>query len=424
MHPKDIDIVIYHKNCADGMGSAFSIWYYYELNQIKRHPIYYPAIHNTHPPDVKDKNVLICDFSYKKNVLTNMIKEAKDLLVIDHHISAQKDLEEIDSKYKVFDMDHSGAVLTWMHIFPEKEIPLLLRYIEDRDIWKKKLPNTDAFASFFYLLPFDFQVYKEYLNDEFLLNEINTKGINYLTLNEHNVKQISKHTSLKFSRIGNKFYFVGYVNSNVLKSDIGSNIFDVYPHVSFSVVYSVDDNRDNTTFSLRSRNEYDDVSQVATLLGGGGHRNASGVMVENVQNVLPSRVYDVNKLYELVKNIYFDSVICKDGKELNIVYLSSNSYQWELGKYLLQDRYNKPHQEKWYQNCTFLNNLYSDIKIDKHIQCAFVWSFDGLKQKITHVFDTIESKESFMKTFGVRSECLELDVDQPLVKPYKYNSFI
>lgn len=50
-------------------------------------------------------------------------------------------------------MTHSGAMLTWFYFFPEIEPPLLIKYIEDRDIWTKALPNTDDFSSWFYTLP-------------------------------------------------------------------------------------------------------------------------------------------------------------------------------------------------------------------------------------------------------------------------------
>ena len=39
-------------------------------------------------PDVKDKNVVILDFSFDNKTTKNLIKEAKSLIVIDHHKSA------------------------------------------------------------------------------------------------------------------------------------------------------------------------------------------------------------------------------------------------------------------------------------------------------------------------------------------------
>jgi len=116
------NIIIYHKNCNDGFGSALVAWL-----KFKDNAIYYPAHHYTAPPSVKNMNVYICDFSYKKDILEDMIKSSNSLIVIDHHKTAESELEKIDSKYKIFDMNHSGAVLTWKYFFPEKKNTITIR---------------------------------------------------------------------------------------------------------------------------------------------------------------------------------------------------------------------------------------------------------------------------------------------------------
>ena len=55
------NLVIYHENCNDGFGSALVAWLVFKDNAS-----YYAASHHTKPPDVTDKNVYICDFSYSK----------------------------------------------------------------------------------------------------------------------------------------------------------------------------------------------------------------------------------------------------------------------------------------------------------------------------------------------------------------------
>jgi len=65
---------------------------------------------------------------------------ANNLLVIDHHKTAMKELEGLD--YVVFDLDSSGVTLTWQVFNPGVNIPSILLYIEDRDLWKWELPDS------------------------------------------------------------------------------------------------------------------------------------------------------------------------------------------------------------------------------------------------------------------------------------------
>ena len=147
LKPMDVDIVIYHRGCCDGFGSAFTIWKYFQINNPKKRIKYMPYLHNYQSPDVTGKNVVICDFSFKYPVLTKMINQAKSLLVLDHHVTAQKELEKIDDAYKIFDVNHSGVYITWAFFFPSVEMPLFLKYIEDRDIWAKKWTTSQLSES-------------------------------------------------------------------------------------------------------------------------------------------------------------------------------------------------------------------------------------------------------------------------------------
>ena len=94
-----------------------------------------------------------------------MIEDANSLLIIDHHITAQNDLIEIPNENKIFDMNHSGAYLTWKYMFSDDNIPMLIRYIEDRDLWKHEVPDSKYFFARFKDLPFDFNIYNELLTD-------------------------------------------------------------------------------------------------------------------------------------------------------------------------------------------------------------------------------------------------------------------
>lgn len=381
--PSEIDCVIYHSPCVDGFASAFCLWKYVQINCPERMDTitFIPANYNlSQPPNVTGKNVLICDFSYKKEVILEMINKSKNLLVIDHHKSAEKELSEIKDRYKIFDMNHSGAVLTWSYLFPDQPVPQLLRYIEDRDIWTKRMPDGDAFVAWFYILPFQFDIYNEYLDDIKLIDAIANKGKSFQELNAINIKQSSMLACPVFCKIAGQYYFVAYLNNTGLKSDIGSEILNLWPYIDFSVVYSFDDRSNITSFSLRSTDKHVDVSQLSTSIGGGGHRNASGVKIHSHVTKLPSKQYDMGDIYKGLTSIYFQDYL----KKYKIVYMVSSVSQKELGKYLLQTKY-KNKQGEDVQEAVAIHNFRENSTENFRVYAAVIISYDGYKNQTTYV---------------------------------------
>lgn len=75
------------------------------------------------------------DFSYSNSIIKEIEKQAELLIIVDHHITAKGELigrgDEKERNYH-FDMDKSGARLAWEFFYPNKEVPLLIRHIEDK----------------------------------------------------------------------------------------------------------------------------------------------------------------------------------------------------------------------------------------------------------------------------------------------------
>src|SRR3989304_8308490 len=147
-------LVIYHKNCVDGFAAA---WCAHErfVEEIE----YIPASYGDEPPDVKGKRVFILDFSYKRNVMLKLIEEAKELLCLDHHETAEKELENLPHCF--FDMTKSGAMLSWCLFFKYREhtAPKLIKYVQDRDLWKNELPNSLELSTYIRSFPFTFEAW-------------------------------------------------------------------------------------------------------------------------------------------------------------------------------------------------------------------------------------------------------------------------
>ena len=367
---EEIDTVIYHSPCPDGMGAAYGVWKYFQLNHPDKEVNFIPANIGSLPPDgLEGKNVLITDYSYRKDTLLKLIEKTNKLLVIDHHKTAEKDLVDIDNKYKIFDMKHSGAMLTWFFLF-DTEPCIMLRYIEDRDIWKNELPNINEFAVWWDTIPMEFEQYDKYSNNELFLEMIATKGKIFLELNNHYIKKAVEHSKPKFCTLKNKHYFVAYVDSSVCKSDVGNRIFEKYPLIDFSAVYSI--NGDTTLFSLRSTNKHVDVSEVAFSLSGGGHRNASGVKVEYATHKLPSKIHGGRNIYKMLNNVYFRTHLIESGDEVTLAYLPSPICRFPLLEYLMQVKYIDSGN-----SVTNAENLYeSRYQQSKRIDGAIVWNID------------------------------------------------
>ena len=97
-------VVLYHAECADGFGAAWAIWNQFPTAR------FIPVKHGNPPPEgLEDQRVVIVDFSYARETLETMAAQTQALLVLDHHITAEKALAGLP--YAYFDMKKSGAVL-------------------------------------------------------------------------------------------------------------------------------------------------------------------------------------------------------------------------------------------------------------------------------------------------------------------------
>ena len=81
--------VLYHADCMDGYGAAWAVWK--ALGESAR----YKAVRHHEPlPKLPDNiELYIVDFCYPIDVLISTAQQVKKIVVLDHHISAQKDYE-------------------------------------------------------------------------------------------------------------------------------------------------------------------------------------------------------------------------------------------------------------------------------------------------------------------------------------------
>jgi len=268
---------IYHANCADGFGAAWVV-----RKALGPEVEFHPASHGHLPPDVTGKTVVIVDFAYPYEALMAMAAVADSILVLDHHKTAQADLARVPAAgsfgqplnhgnvHAVFDMNRSGAGLTWDYFFPSQPRPALINHIEDRDLWRFKLEGTREVLANLFSYPQDFAVWDELFAAE--VSSLLADGVAIERQRQKTVADLVRSTQRRMV-IGGHDVPVANIPA-MFASDAGHVMTEGEP---FAACYS--DGPKGRSFSLRSTDQGVDVSEVAGQYGGGGHRNASGFRV-------------------------------------------------------------------------------------------------------------------------------------------------
>ena len=264
IEPTSVNCVIYHANCTDGFGAAYSAW-----KLLGNRTEYYACKHGTEPPDVKGKNVVILDFSFDNATIKRMIEDSNSFLVIDHHKSAMVELHDISNTY--FDMTKSGAMLAWEWFHPGKEPPKFIRYIQDRDLWKWELDYSKEFSAAFDMVPFEFEEFEKF-EDDSVFDDAVKRGSYILAYSKTVIKKVcEKAVERKY-----KGMKVMAVNSSHWMSEIGARLA---PDCDFAVIWYYDHEDRINKISLRAFHDAVDVSEIAKGFGGGGHKKAAGFQI-------------------------------------------------------------------------------------------------------------------------------------------------
>lgn len=281
------DICIHHHPCADGFTAAWAIW--------KRWPDieFHPGVYGQPPPDVAGKHVLIVDFSYKRPVLEEMSQSAVSITVLDHHKSAQLDLEtfaifnpvDADTIDAIvastqpglgniradFDMTRSGAMMAWQFAHPGKPVPALVRHVEDRDLWRFSLPGSREINANIFSHSYAFETWDSLAQQ--LENDADTFVAAGAAIERKHHKDVAELLKIcaREMVIGGQAVKVANM-PYTLSSDAANQLAEGAP---FGACY-FDDAEGNRVFSLRSKPDGDDVSVIAAAYGGGGHARAAG----------------------------------------------------------------------------------------------------------------------------------------------------
>jgi len=276
----------------DGFGAAFAAWL-----KFKDDAVYISVSYGTPPPDFSESDKLyILDFSYPVDVLRDRAASgrARQVVVLDHHKTAEADLQGLPSISELrddpdkpgvfvhFDMNESGATLAWKFFHAATLMPRLFRYLRDRDLWLWRLAWSREFSAGLSSHPFDFKLWAS-LCDESIVDNLVREGTAILRAQKQRVHNLCKHV-MWLSLAGDR---VPCVNATSDFSEVGDYLCEQYPEARFGASFTVR-NDGKIQWSLRSRNGFD-VSAVAKQFGGGGHKAAAG-FVTDAPDVNPRKV--------------------------------------------------------------------------------------------------------------------------------------
>jgi oligoribonuclease NrnB/cAMP/cGMP phosphodiesterase (DHH superfamily) len=267
--------------------------------------------------EVAGKQVVVVDFCFEPEDTLRLARESGSFLVLDHHASAEEALtgsKELAAEFYHFENRQSGATLAWNYFHPppstgdggltpppDDTVPLLLRYVEDKDLWRWALQDSAAFTAGLSTVPQTFAAWDAVLaGGDGAVDAIIDKGKAVLQYKESVVQQHVRSAvrcSLRESATdAAAAAFRGMVvNSTTLASEIGNALCTDRAGVDFALIWSfehdapvegtVEAPRGSIRVSLRSNMDAVDVSRIARFFGGGGHRRAAGFTLKGVNDI-------------------------------------------------------------------------------------------------------------------------------------------
>lgn len=336
-------VVLFHKNCFDGLFSAFSFWkkygakdtIYIEVNYkpiqdmkpmealdyifesyIKNpssvNPAHYVFEHGYVTKDeIKKMDLYLLDYSVPSEHLIEYSKLFRSITVLDHHKSALEDYSNKFTKTNdefgwiymspapnttiIFSKNDSGARLTWRYLFGRFcDIPNYIEFISDYDLWTFKLANTRKFDYGLKLQDLStFNMIETLMN--YHLQTIVNEGEKYEKALMARVKKISRTNTIDIIVKIKGFDYKGCLINSFpdMRNELCNFKIDEGYDIAISYNFS---NRGDVSCSVRSKKDVDS-SLLSEMFGGGGHINSSAcaISIDQFYDILDKKHIIVTK---------------------------------------------------------------------------------------------------------------------------------
>ena len=306
-------MIVYHANCIDGITSATVVnKFLLEKEGTPQEDIHtFPMSYDDDIVELYQKltafeieNLYIVDFSFNVQTLLELNNYVALISLYDHHASAFRNL--MGSDYPLHETSHeqfylrdehndptdifitlnnneSGASLCWKKLMnapdtfddvSERDLPNLIKYVRDYDLWRFKHPETKALNKVFKALSKDvltFTALLTFLDEPLAVSEYHKQGLALLEYEESIEDSIISQstTPITINGISGLVCNAPYA----FASNIGYKL--ALKSKTFGAIWT-QQSEGRVVFSLRSNGDECDVSKLAEVMGGGGHKNASG----------------------------------------------------------------------------------------------------------------------------------------------------
>lgn len=288
-----MNLVLYHGACTDGFTSALLMYLFFKATgqEAEFKPVNY---NEPIPTGFEGKNLYILDFSYSTEVMEYFAESAKSITMLDHHETAADMYQGYGERRHYMgscpveiriDKDYSGAGLTFKYLselelnscpldfLHNPRIQKLVYGVQDYDLWLFKCGNTRIYNELLQMIPKTLEMWEQVFlheNEEEFEKRFG-KALNYHEVNENLAQNYAKkHEVVKFCG-----YQIPVVN---VPRDFANRVCEILNEdkpFSMSFVVSAKE----LYCSLRSRPNTVDVSEVAELFGGGGHKTSAGFRI-------------------------------------------------------------------------------------------------------------------------------------------------
>ena len=270
-------VCLYHAGCPDGFGAAWAVWRSWGASG------HYEARGHDDALDAaafSGAEVVWVDIAPQNHHLRSLLHVAARVVVLDHHVSSQgryqSDPELADAvarggHHVCFDLEHSGAALAWRHFHPGQELPDLIAYVEDQDLWTWKLPRSREVNAAISVAPYAFEAWDEMASRP--ASDLADEGAPVVRAQQREIERAARAAHPVW--LGS--HRVEAVNAVAQRAWIGH---ELATRAAFGVpcaaVYRLAGDR--VDVSVYSVGDFD-VAALAAERGGGGHRSAAGFSV-------------------------------------------------------------------------------------------------------------------------------------------------
>lgn len=301
-------LILYHAKCLDGAGALYvavtALQAQYPNARIVSRPCEYNDRDRTTkhllqlaslgiPLDTYD-HIYVLDFSFTPEQFKRLCTISTEVTCIDHHKTACDELLYPGNRdtfpknlHLILDTDNrnSGVILTFSHFTDLNTnngaaLPSgVLRYIEDRDLWKFQLPESRAVNAWLHAyVDIGTESQQQLVSDvQFCIDTLEMAPWKIIKEGQLLLAQREDYCAAIASTamIHTEAQVITCNCPHVFASDVAELLRKRYPNMAMFMLYQVANGELRVSFRAGTK----DVLAIAQCFGGGGHAKAAGATV-------------------------------------------------------------------------------------------------------------------------------------------------